>query len=274
MKLISVIMSVYDETVSDISRAVTSILNQTYENIELIVILDKPDNIDAFNYLKSINDKRIIFLPNKENIGLGFSLNNAINAASGDYIARMDADDVSHPDRLKNELNYLTNNALDLVFCEVELVGKHGEKHRRKGLQHANFKEHFFKYDPFVHATMLIKTDLMNKHLYRISHAPEDYDLYFRLYGDGAKFGLLNGVYYTYYFQSKLDYRPLKDRASRCYKGARLFNQIIFKYYKHLVGCKGLNVAILKNLLWMLLSLNTTIYKYSSSIFRKLTRAD
>ena len=116
-------MSVYDETVSDISRAITSILNQTYKNIELIVILDKPDNIDAFNYLKSINDKRIIFLPNKENIGLGFSLNNAINVASGDYIARMDADDVSHSDRLKHELNYLTKSDLDLVFCEVELVG-------------------------------------------------------------------------------------------------------------------------------------------------------
>ncbi len=102
-------MSTYNETVEELKKAIDSILTQTFKNFEFIIILDNPQN---YEHKKVINeylskDKRIIFLINESNIGLAASLNEGIENAKGDYIARMDADDISMPNRLEKEYNYL-----------------------------------------------------------------------------------------------------------------------------------------------------------------------
>lgn len=105
-------MSTYNETVEELKKAIDSILTQTFKNFEFIIILDNPQN---YEHKKVINeylskDKRIIFLINESNIGLAASLNEGIENAKGDYIARMDADDISMPNRLEKEYNYLKEN--------------------------------------------------------------------------------------------------------------------------------------------------------------------
>ncbi|MGI2215212.1 glycosyltransferase family 2 protein [Shewanella oncorhynchi] len=120
---ISVIMSVYNEEQSWISESISSILNQTYKNIELIIVNDNPDNIESKVIIDSfaIEDARVIVHNNKVNLGLIESLNIAFNLSSGAYIARMDADDISMPNRFEVQSEYLVNNNLDLIGSNVEL---------------------------------------------------------------------------------------------------------------------------------------------------------
>jgi glycosyltransferase involved in cell wall biosynthesis len=118
--LISVIMSVYNG--GDYLRAsIDSILAQTYRNFELIIINDgSTDNSDSI--IKSYNDERIL-LVRQLNHGLVYSLNKAIGIASGTYIARQDADDISLPSRFEKELQLLTSNTrLGVVSCYFTYV--------------------------------------------------------------------------------------------------------------------------------------------------------
>ena len=99
---ISIIMSVYNG-MPYLRQAVQSILNQTYKHFEIIIV-DDASTDDSLRYLKSIKDKRVNLIKNLKNLGLASSLNIALRKARGDYIARMDADDVSLPRRLETQL--------------------------------------------------------------------------------------------------------------------------------------------------------------------------
>lgn len=92
---VSVIMSVYNEEIGILREAIESILNQSYKNIQFIIIIDNPGYEDAKKILNeySKEDKRIEIIENYENIGLVNSLNKGLKLANGEFIARMDADD-------------------------------------------------------------------------------------------------------------------------------------------------------------------------------------
>ena len=103
MSLISVILSTYNEPCDMIVKSIDSILNQTYRTFELILINDNParEELDILLNKYEKSDSRIIYNKNTENEGLVYCLNKAVGLATGDYIARMDADDISRPDRLE-----------------------------------------------------------------------------------------------------------------------------------------------------------------------------
>ena len=102
---ISVILPVYNSE-EYVSESITSILNQTYKNFELIIIDDgSTDNSKVICKNFSKKDNRIIFLDNNH-IGLTRSLNKALEIASGHYIARQDADDVSLPNRFEKQIKW------------------------------------------------------------------------------------------------------------------------------------------------------------------------
>ena len=123
---ISVIMSAYNESFDELSRSINSIINQTYQNIEFIIVSDNPENKDIKTAVQVANDQRIKFIENKENVGLVQSLNRAISEATGIFIARMDADDVSRKTRLKDELQYMQQNSLDIVGSFIEIIDEKG----------------------------------------------------------------------------------------------------------------------------------------------------
>jgi glycosyltransferase involved in cell wall biosynthesis len=268
--MISIIMSIFDESVSQVSKSIDSILKQTFENIEVIIVLDNPLNKSVKQYLGDLSSEcrnvKVIF--NDMNIGLGFSLNKAIEEASGEFIARMDADDVSEVERINNQFEFLNYNKFDIVFCNVNLIDKNGLLHKRHTIDNPTFIRDFFLNDPFVHATYLIKADVLKKYMYKISHAPEDYDLYFRMFGDGVKFGLLSDYLYSYYFQSKLDYRSDYDRAKRCYNGAKIYIKLILEYYSTIRECRGVKRIFFRNIIMMCCSYNSVLYVYLSRFYR------
>lgn len=127
--LVSVIMSTFNEEVSWIESSVNSILNQSYKKIELIIVLDNPNNSKISSFLKGKerSDSRIKIIYNSENIGLVKSLNKAICVSNGKYIARMDADDISKPTRIQAQLNYLKVHEIDFVFTGVDVINEKGE---------------------------------------------------------------------------------------------------------------------------------------------------
>lgn len=114
---VSVLMSVYKTDKQRLARSVNSILNQTYENFEFIIIDDGADN-DCKEYLSAIEDGRIRLIHNNSNIGLAASLNIGIEAAIGKYIVRMDADDYSLPQRIFEQIKYMSEHQeIDVLAC-------------------------------------------------------------------------------------------------------------------------------------------------------------
>ena len=127
--LISVVMPCYKESLSVLKEAVLSILKQTYNNLELIVIVDNPLANENIRFLQDVcvNDKRVRIIVNEENIGIVRSLNKGIMLARGEYIARMDADDISLSKRLEKQLTYLLDHDLDIVGGFYQNVSVDGE---------------------------------------------------------------------------------------------------------------------------------------------------
>ena len=128
MPLISVILSTYREPASYLRAAVDSILSQTLTDFECLIVIDDPDNTEAVALLADYarRDDRIVLLPNAKNIGLVASLNRALQIAQGDYIARMDADDITHPARFAEQLAYLRREQLDLTGALTWRIDEHG----------------------------------------------------------------------------------------------------------------------------------------------------
>lgn len=124
MPVVSILMSVYKESSVLLQQSVDSILVQTYKDFEFIIILDAPDNIEALQLLQYYvqKDSRIHLFINEVNLGLAGSLNRGLKECCGKYIARMDADDVSLPNRLEKQLAFLENNGLDLCGSYVQTI--------------------------------------------------------------------------------------------------------------------------------------------------------
>ena len=105
---ITVLMAVYNGE-KYLKEAIDSILNQTYNDFEFIIINDASTD-DTPNILSKYQDQRIRIIRNLTNLGLTKSLNIGLREAKGEYIARMDSDDIALPERLKTEKEYLDNN--------------------------------------------------------------------------------------------------------------------------------------------------------------------
>lgn len=121
-------MSAYRENLDVFEKAANSVLAQLEQGSELILVLDDPDNSELASWVDSnlASMSNVIILKNEKNLGLAQSLNRAIDHASGDYIARMDADDISLPGRFEMQLAYLLEHDYDLVGSRVKVIDAKG----------------------------------------------------------------------------------------------------------------------------------------------------
>ncbi|MDD4353774.1 MAG: glycosyltransferase family A protein, partial [Candidatus Nanoarchaeia archaeon] len=126
---ISVIMSAYN-TERYIAEAIESILNQTFKDFEFIII-DDGSTDDSLKIIKRYvkKDRRIKLIHNKKNIGLTKSLNKGLKIAKGQYIARMDADDISLPQRFQIQYDFLEKNKdIFLIGTTAFLIDDKGDR--------------------------------------------------------------------------------------------------------------------------------------------------
>lgn len=110
MPKVSVIMPVHNEPELVLKSAINSILNQTFKDFEFIIINDCSEN-NAEDIILSYKDSRIKYYKNDINLKIIKTLNKGLDLAQGEYIARMDADDISYKYRLEEQVKFLDNNA-------------------------------------------------------------------------------------------------------------------------------------------------------------------
>ena len=199
---ISVIMSVYNETLDELSSSINSIIKQTYQNIEFIIVDDNPKNKNIKTVVHKIKDPRIKFIENKKNVGLVQSLNKAISQATGCFIARMDADDISKRNRLEDELHYVERNKLDVVGSFLEIIDENGVV-RKKNMNFPTTVSHvkfFMRWGScLAHPTWLVRREVYQKlNGYRNIPSCEDYDFILRAIAHGYKVGNIPKVELSY----------------------------------------------------------------------------
>ena len=113
--LVSVIMSNYNTPEDYLRQSIDSILGQTYSNFEFIIV-DDASTDGSLAVIESYKDPRIRIIKNSENLGLTKSLNIALDECRGEYIARMDSDDISLPERFEKQVTFLQSNP-DVIVC-------------------------------------------------------------------------------------------------------------------------------------------------------------
>lgn len=223
--MISVIMSTYKEDERLLRESIESILNQTYRDFEYIIILDYPDNDVHKSVIEeyALKDDRIHFYINEKNMGLTDSLNRGLSLCHGEYIARMDADDISLPDRLERQMKYLEKNHYDLIGGITEMINENGSllysiksvptdpKKINKALRYSQC---------IAHPTWLGRKEVFEKNAgYRHMPLCEDYDFTLR--------AVLNGFVVSNLNEAVLKYRMTSNSISR----SNLFEQYLYMSY-------------------------------------------
>jgi glycosyltransferase involved in cell wall biosynthesis len=159
---ISVLMAVYNgETY--LREAVDSILAQTYTNFEFIIVNDGSTDTTA-NILASYTDARIQVINSPQNLGLIDSLNKGILAAKGEYIARLDADDIAIPERLEKQVKYLSENPeIVLLGSGARIIDAKGNVITDTYYQHEKdcIPIHLLFRNIFIHSSIIVKTKIL-----------------------------------------------------------------------------------------------------------------
>ncbi len=199
-KLISVIIPVYnvDKFVKD---AILSICNQTYKNIEIIVV-DDCSTDSTYNIVENLakHDIRIKLFKNSKNSKIVKTLNFALEQANGDFIARMDGDDISSPERLEKQLNFLIENKkFYLIGSYIITIDESGEIIGKQKMPTNEFDiSKTLKYvSPVSHIWLARREVYTWLNGYREIPGAEDYDFLLRMHSKGLLFTNLDSYEYS-----------------------------------------------------------------------------
>lgn len=189
MPKISVLLPVYNGA-KHIQTAVDSILNQTCADFELL-ILDGGSNDGTVDIIKQYTDKRIRLMTS-DNRSLTKDLNMGLQVAKGDYIARMDADDISQPERFAKQIDFMQNNpdcvALGSSFDVIDDTGAFLFTYQSPYNSDAGYKWGILIHY-MAHPSMMIRADIMHKiggYRHYFDFKAEDRDLLYRLSNYGT----------------------------------------------------------------------------------------
>lgn len=196
--LVSVILPVYN-CEKYIAESISSILNQTYLNLELIIINDGSTD-STKNIIETFveNDPRIKYFENEKNVGVSWSTNFGISKSKGFYLAKQDADDISLHSRIENQVNYFKQNPeIDLLTGRAIYFDRLNNHEWISGetLQHDEIKFKLLLGCPIMNPTLMLKKSFIEKNqlYYNLSYnGPEDYDFFTRAIFVGKFFALPN----------------------------------------------------------------------------------
>lgn len=152
--LVSVIMPSWN-TSNFIAESIQSVIDQTYENWELIIVDDcSTDNTD--DVVAKFTDKRIRYFKNEKNSGAALSRNRALREARGEWIAFLDSDDLWNPDKLEHQINFMNEHGYTLSYTEYEKIDEESKPLRIyvSGPEKVN-KHKIYNYDYIGQLTMM-----------------------------------------------------------------------------------------------------------------------
>ncbi len=252
MKKVSVIMGIYN-CGPTLQEAIDSILAQTYSNWELILCDDgSGDNTYAIadEYRRKYPD-RIVLLRNESNTGLNHTLNRCLEVATGDYVARMDGDDISLPDRFEKQVMFLdAHPEYTIVSTPMIFFDEKGEWGRNQLIE-VPVKRDFIHHSPVhCHAPCMIRRDAYlavggyteDPKMLRF----EDINLWYKLYAAGYRgYNLAEPLYMMRDGREAAARRSLRSRMNGVYVtyvGFRLFRYpwymyrfVVLDFIKHFI---------------------------------------
>ena len=244
-----------------LNDSIHCILNQSYTNLEFIIIDDHSTD-DSKKLIKSFTDSRIKLIANL-GAGIAAALNTGLSVANGDYIARMDADDIAHPNKLSQQFQFhSTNPDVDVVSCLVQHKSK-GNASQDGYKYHVDWinsiigsKDHYenrFSDAVIAHPTLFCRRQLFSDYgQYSEEEVPEDYELWLRWMQSGVRFAKISQVLYQWY-----DYPERASRTNPKYD-VEAFNRVKAIYLK-----KWLDHTIPKKEIW--------IWGYGKEVIKKIS---
>ena len=184
---ITVLMPVYNAEMY-LNKAIDSILNQTFKDFEFLII-DDGSTDGSSEILNGYDDKRIRII-RQENAGVAKALNNGLDHAYGKYIVRMDADDISHPNRIEKLYHFMMQNPEFIgVGSNINWIDKEGDfifKFLNPSLTDTQIRTNFLKTNPFIHVSMIyLRDEALAVGKYPILLNFEDYGLWSNLLKKG-----------------------------------------------------------------------------------------
>jgi teichuronic acid biosynthesis glycosyltransferase TuaG len=178
-----------------IGSSIKSILNQTYQNFQIIVVDDELSD-ESFEVLKKISnlDSRIKIIKNQVNSGAGESRNNPMHISEGEYIAFCDCDDLWKETKLDNQIEFMKNLNIQFSYTAYEIID---ENEIRIGLREAKEKLNFndlVKSCDIGLSTVMFKKELLKSNNYKFANlkTKEDYILWLKFSNDGIPLNGLN----------------------------------------------------------------------------------
>jgi glycosyltransferase involved in cell wall biosynthesis len=184
----------------DLREAIESVLGQSYSDFELLII-DDGSTDDSVRIIRSFEDSRIRLISQPRNLGLVAALNKGLKEAHGQFIARMDGDDICMPDRFVLQLQIMQDQKLDIC-------GSHWAQIDASGFQFATLYAPKLADEviatlattvPYAHGSIMLRKSFLDQHaLHYKPEYSEDYELWIRLFELGAKFGFVDAVLYMH----------------------------------------------------------------------------
>lgn len=250
-KKISVIMGIYN-CADTLSAALDCIVKQTYTNWEVILCDDASTDhtvMIAARYTRQYPN-RFFLLRNGHNMGLNYTLNRCLEMAEGEYIARMDGDDLCSPERFEKEIRVLENNPeISIVSTDMEFFdesGIWGRTHAEKAPD--NFS--FLKKTPFCHAACMVKKEAYDAvggySVGDILLRVEDYHLWVKMYEKGFRgINIQEPLYQMRDDCNALKRRRRKYRINEAYVKAYAVKHLHLPFYGYLYCMKPILIAMM-----------------------------
>ena len=252
-KKISILMGIYN-CAATLTEALDSIISQTYTNWQFIICDDgsKDNSYDIAKKYEKMDPDRFVVIKNESNIGLNSTLNRCLKIADGDYIARMDGDDVCAPTRFQKEVEFLNSHPdYAIVSTYMTTFDENGEWGCIKTLEYPQVKDFPTHVPMFCHAPCMIRKEAFmdvggyteDKRLLRV----EDYHLWYKFYAKGYKgYNIPEALYKMRDDRNALHRRTVKARFNGIYATFVGFKMVHLPKWMYIYAIKNAVVEIIK----------------------------
>ncbi|WP_171046316.1 glycosyltransferase family 2 protein [Lentibacillus cibarius] len=237
--LVSVIITTYKRSFDTLSKAINSVLTQTYNNLELIIVDDNPEKsshkVDIQSNLKALNDNRVNYIQHENNQGACVARNTGINNSRGNYIAFLDDDDEWLPNKLEYQIRKFSDEKVGLVYCfayiitikDNKQISKNVISNRVSGMVYDKLIEkNFIGSTSFV----ILKKEALDQCGYFNNDlkSSQDYDLWLRI-SKGYKVNYVDIPLVNYYIHEG---ERISENVDNKIQGKEKINELNIDYLK------------------------------------------
>lgn len=275
---VSIIMPCYEEPESIFRGSIESVIKQTLQDVQIIVVLDNPDNHGLRNVILEYQNKHnnILLLVPQKNLWRWWARNLGILHSTWSYIAIHDADDIDMPERLEEQYTFMEDNPdVWVVFSKLQHIDSqwnrtHSEW-KQDNLSKRNKVGFFHRW--INHPSMFIRSEILKHFMYNDLKYLEDLDLWMRLFTENIEFWFMNEVHTQYNVPHK---KWDKEYTDKMKKWKIYAIKLLIKYSKNFYKDPEYYAALLFHLFWYFtLQLGGSTYiKFRTFISNKVEKSN